>query len=287
MAVPKLPPRDLRPLVCRYKPCTQNGNWFEDRYRKDDCVRDFLRRRERGELMIQKADAIISQLLAPVRLLPAVDGNIWIGDSIQLRCPGVVWAAGGRCNQVPEVALSANVFDIARACPTQLTSPTAVCASLRLEPCARNVFTVTRPDGSVSREVLRYGQPFSLRLQDGYPAGLYLTSEPPTAYCVPPNEARQQAVQLTQCRAPAGRWVAHLLENSHRMEAEGSPVPAGSPLLVCHQPSGQTLRLEAGHPVTSLLSHEWEVTAHATTDSRRRPLPENRWCLSALPLGAA
>ena len=55
---------------------------------------------------------------------------------------------------------------------------------------------VTRPDGSVSREVLRYGQPFSLRLQDGYSAGLYLTSEPPTAYCVPANEARQQAVQV-------------------------------------------------------------------------------------------
>ena len=53
MAVPKLPPRELRPLVCRYKPCTRNGNWFEDRYRKEDCVRDFLRRRERGELLIQ------------------------------------------------------------------------------------------------------------------------------------------------------------------------------------------------------------------------------------------
>ena len=50
----------------------------------------------------QKAEAIISQLLAPVRLLPAVDGNIWIGDRIQLRCPGVVWAAGGRCNQVSD-----------------------------------------------------------------------------------------------------------------------------------------------------------------------------------------
>ena len=55
---------------------------------------------------------------------------------------------------------------------------------------------VTRPNGSVDREVLRYGQPFSLRMQDGYPAGLYLTSEPPTAYCVPANEARQQAVQV-------------------------------------------------------------------------------------------
>ena len=63
MAVPRLPPRELRPLVCRYKPCTQNGNWFEDRYRKDDCVRDFLRRRERGELMIQAS--------------PPLDGN-WV-----------------------------------------------------------------------------------------------------------------------------------------------------------------------------------------------------------------
>ena len=45
--------------------------------------------------------------------------------------------------QVPEVTLSANVYDMARSSPKQLTSPTPVSASLRLEPCARNVFTVS------------------------------------------------------------------------------------------------------------------------------------------------
>ena len=62
----------------------------------------------------------------------------------------------------------------------------------------RSLRQVTRPDGSERREVLRYSQPFSLRLQAGYTAGLYLTSEPPTAYCVPANQARQQAVQVIQ-----------------------------------------------------------------------------------------
>ena len=68
-----------------YNPGVRIGNWFEDLCLEEDNIKDFLLKKEKGELLIQKTSNVKSTILAPVELSTSPDGYVHFGDIVVLR----------------------------------------------------------------------------------------------------------------------------------------------------------------------------------------------------------
>uniref|UniRef100_A0A1A8LCI5 Uncharacterized protein n=1 Tax=Nothobranchius pienaari TaxID=704102 RepID=A0A1A8LCI5_9TELE len=60
------------------------GNWFEDRVLDEDSRKDYLEKKERGELLSQQIDFLKWNILQPVNLLVTKDGEVHFGDVVML-----------------------------------------------------------------------------------------------------------------------------------------------------------------------------------------------------------
>ncbi len=97
-----------------------------------DLLKDFLDRKEKGELLVQKSTNLLQTILKEIPLSSCSDGYLHIGDRVcLLHAP---------TNSVLSVNISA-----ARAHEaTHFLSGTGVASSKNTQPCIRNVFVIGR-----------------------------------------------------------------------------------------------------------------------------------------------
>ncbi|XP_052373149.1 cilia- and flagella-associated protein 161 isoform X1 [Oncorhynchus keta] len=263
--------------VRTYRPDVRVGNWREDVTLEEDTLKDFLDRKERGELMVQKTGFLKQNILKQVSLSVSVGGAVCFGDVVML----VNVCGDNSCS----VSIYADLTNLGEGPSPAIQAPCGVSGGRSLQPCTRNAFIISSVDGSAEGEPLRYNQSFALRTTSGFAGGLYLTSDHKTFQkCA--KKSRLQEVTLEHQANFLSWWKVQHNDPQERLEHEGLPVPANSKVLISHCKTNQALAVLGQHILWTPYGKEYEVTAHTFLDSHKAERDINHWLLlTANPAG--
>jgi len=254
--------------VRTYNPSVRVGNWNEDLCLEEDLLKDFLEKKENGELMIHKTKNLSSKLLQPVQLTEHEDGKIRFGDQICL------------FNLSLQENLAINMAD-SHLFEAEQVQPCGVSSSAILQPCNRNVFVVTSIDGNnQDGDHLNYGQKFLISTLTGFGGSLKLTSDTAT-FMKNAKKSRLQEVCLTTDSSYLSQWEILHYDPQQRLETEGTPVSANQKVMINHCKTNQRLCALPEFGFRTSFGREHEVVAHTFLDSHKAEKPQNHFALIA------
>ncbi|KAM4749025.1 cilia- and flagella-associated protein 161 [Rhinophrynus dorsalis] len=265
--------------VRTFRPSVRVGNWNEDVYMDEDLLKDFLEKRDKGELLVQKSSNLKKNILQKTELSITNEGLLHFGDVVMLLNPEN--SAETLSNTSPvhnNVTLSVNPDESAVHTKSSLEAPCGVSASANVQPCARNAFIITSVDGSSLGEPLHYGQNFALRTTDGFMNHLYLTSDQKT-FLKSSKKSYLQEVSLTDQPSYQTYWQIVYLDPQLRLEHEGLPVLANTKLLIVHSKTNQCLAVLRKYVLWTLFGKDYEVTAHTYLNGHKAEENENHWII--------
>lgn len=265
--------------VRTYNPSVRVGNWNEDVCLEEDLLKDYLDKREKGELLIQKTHNLMTNILKKVPLTVSTDGFLHFGDSVMLINPGQEDVPESmKLIDVPQAptSLSINMNEHKMHTAKQVEGPCDLSSSPRLEPCARNVFVITSVDGTENGQVLRFGQPFAISTTDGYGGALKVFSDH-ARFNLNAKKSRKQILQLVEDTNYLTTWQVQVLDPRIRLEYEGLPVPSNVKVVVKHNKTGHCLSVEPEFSLRTYFGRECEVAAHTHFDSHRAETFKNHW----------
>ncbi|XP_069766745.1 cilia- and flagella-associated protein 161 isoform X2 [Narcine bancroftii] len=262
-----------------YNPSVLLHNWFEDIALDQDILKDFIHRKERGELLMQKLGSFKDDLLNKTELVKSCDGYLHFGDLVLLVNPGNKHNHTSRIHlpRAP-MALTMNVDQSKFMGSGQIDSPCEVCGSRNLTPCVRNTFCITSVDGSCNGDPLRYGQSFALRTMEGMAGQLYLTSDM-KLFMKYAKKSRMQLVNLTGQLSFLSCWQVLYLDPQMRLEYDGYPVQANVKVLINHVRTNQALAVLQDHSFWTMFGREHEITTHTFLDTHRAEEDSNHWII--------
>uniref|UniRef100_A0A452U0K4 Cilia and flagella associated protein 161 n=1 Tax=Ursus maritimus TaxID=29073 RepID=A0A452U0K4_URSMA len=147
-----------------YGPRVRMGNWNEDIYLEEEIMKDFLEKRDKGQLLIQRNRILKENLLRPMQLSVTEDGYVHCGDKVMLVNPSYPeteadWCLGG------DLSLCVTPDEITAHLSDELQVPCGLSAAQTRIPVGRNTFIVLR---NAMGQVLRYGQNFCLAITGGF-----------------------------------------------------------------------------------------------------------------------
>ncbi|XP_007126407.2 cilia- and flagella-associated protein 161 [Physeter macrocephalus] len=150
-----------------YGPGVRMGNWNEDVYLEEELMKDFLAKRDKGQLLIQRNRRLKENLLRPMQLSISEDGYIRYGDKVMLVNPDRAETEadlflGG------DLSLCMTPDEIKAHLSDELEVPCGLSAAQTKIPVGRNTFTILCAAGEVIGQVLRYGQNFRLGIAGGF-----------------------------------------------------------------------------------------------------------------------
>ncbi|XP_053356750.1 cilia- and flagella-associated protein 161 [Clarias gariepinus] len=272
-----------------YSPGVRVGNWIEELNLEEEALRDFLQRKERGELTVQKHGILRHALLRPVSLSVTPDGLLRFGDTVQLLSARGV--THDPCDPCTPCALSiiadlSNITSHLGDSTPALHGPCQVGGARGMEPCVRNSFIITSVDETSDGEILRYEQSFALRTTSGSGGELYLASDHRTFQkCA--KKSRLQEVNLVQQLDFLCWWRPVYFDPQERLEHEGFPVQVNSKLLLSHCKTNQCLAAMPEHTLWTPFGRESEVAAHTFLDSHKAEQVCNHWIFMTAEPGEA
>ncbi|KAG9271768.1 cilia- and flagella-associated protein 161 [Astyanax mexicanus] len=260
-----------------YRASVRVGNWMEDVTLEKDSLKDFLYRRDRGELTVQKTDLLKQTLLKPVSLSVSRDGFLRFGDTVMLV------NSGGTDHDPCDPCSLSIVADLSNmkshpqtSSNTGLYGPFQVGGASGLTPCVRNALIITSVDGTAEGEVLRYEQSFALRTTAAFSGELYLASDHRTFQkCA--KSSRLQEVSLVEQADFLCWWRVVYFDPQERLEHEGYPVQGNTKVLITHCKTNQCLAALANHEVWTPFGKEYELVAHTFLDSHKAEQNSNHW----------
>ncbi|XP_071783401.1 cilia- and flagella-associated protein 161 [Centroberyx gerrardi] len=259
--------------VRTYCPSVRVGNWNEDLRLEEDALKEFLERKERGELTVQKVAFLKQNILSQVNLSVSKDGGLRFGDVVMLV------NMGGPSRECTAVSINADINSLTKAPHPVIQAPCGVSAGRSVQPCTRTAFIITSVDGSPEGSALRYEQSFALKTRSGFAGGLYLTSDLRTFQkCA--KKSRLQEVSLDEDRSFVSWWKIVHFDPQERLEYEGRPVPANVMVLIMHCKTNQALAVLGDQVLWTTYGNEYEVTAHTFLDSHKAEKDNNHWVLS-------
>jgi len=260
--------------VRTYNPSVRVGNWNEDIQLEEDGLKDFLTKRERGNLLFQKTAELRNTILEKVDLSTSNDGCVRFGDVLQLVNPAV--KDGSRQAAV----LGVNVDD---PCQSDMPGPEfeySVAGAGLGEPCVRTSFVVQPgvDGGCEPGECLKYGQTFSLATV----FDMFLQSDTKSFHRYS-KKSRHNEVRIVPKCSRLCDWKVLPFNPAHRMELEWSNVPANEKILIVHSKTNQALCLESDHKVRTAFGSEFEVSSFTDLDSHKAEKESNHWLLALAP----
>ncbi|EDO42146.1 predicted protein [Nematostella vectensis] len=232
--------------VRTYNPSVLIGNWNEDICLEEDKLKDFLDKKEKGELLIQKASNLLGNIL--------------------------------KKNPASEVLLTANMSESKMRDAQSLGGPCDISASKSLQPCVRNTFMIVSPELYQEGQVLRYGQPFMLSTLPGVGGSLRMHSDRVT-FNKAAKKSRKQECLLTDNSSFTAHWNCLCFDPQQRLENDGMPVPANQRILFNHCKTNQNLACMSEFSFRTPFGREMEVAAHTSLDSHRAETPANHWVI--------
>ncbi|XP_077989044.1 cilia- and flagella-associated protein 161-like [Glandiceps talaboti] len=261
-----------------YNPSVLVGNWNEDICLEEDTLKDFVAKRERGELLIQKGSKLDSTILKKSELSVTVDGNVHFGDKVMLVNPGARDDTDVLVGQEPRAAaaLAVNMAESKLHALQRFEGPCGVSATRKLDPTARSTFVIQPVDNSPPGAPLTYGQSFLICTLPGEGGDLKLHSDIAT-FTKSAKKSRQQEVTLVEHCNYLTQWRVLAFNPLYRMEMEGLPVPANQKVVIAHCKSNQDLNSVGHVSLRTPFGREYEVTAHTELDSHRAEKDCNHW----------
>ena len=247
-----------------YNPSVRVGNWNEDICLKEDMLKDFLDKKEKGELLIQKTHSLYKTILNKVDLSPSYDGFVHFGDLVEI------------FNPETEVVLSANMPEGRMYEALALESPCPLSGSKQPDPCVRNVFVVASCEDPGERGIIKFGQHFYLKTLPGIGGDLSLQSDRVT-FMKCAKKSRRQEILLTEGASFLSAWKVLCYDPQERLETEGLPVPANKKILICHCKTNQCLASLSDFSFRTPFGRENEVVANTYLNSHKAEMPLNHW----------
>ncbi|XP_069137746.1 cilia- and flagella-associated protein 161-like [Argopecten irradians] len=265
--------------VRTYNSSVRVGNWNEDIQLEEDALKEFLEKRDRGELPSQKRSKLKDMLFKPVSLSISRDGCVHYGDVVALQCLG----AQDRTNYTNDGPRATCMLTTTPQASNllQMTKMEGICdvsGSTTLEPNLRSSFVITGCEPYQAKgNKLCYGEDFYLCTMDGEGGNLYLQSDRATLQ-KSASQSRHQAVTFVPKPSALTKWRMLYYDPRMRMENEGLPVPANSIVIMCHRVTNQDLAVEENFQMRTPFGHrEYEISAHTFLDSHRAEKDVNRW----------
>ncbi|XP_008686038.1 cilia- and flagella-associated protein 161 isoform X1 [Ursus maritimus] len=261
-----------------YGPRVRMGNWNEDIYLEEEIMKDFLEKRDKGQLLIQRNRILKENLLRPMQLSVTEDGYVHCGDKVMLVNPSYPeteadWCLGG------DLSLCVTPDEITAHLSDELQVPCGLSAAQTRIPVGRNTFIVLSADRNAMGQVLRYGQNFCLAITGGFEGRmLYLSSDHRTLL-KSSKKSWLQEVYLTDEASYLNCWQVAFLDPQLRLEYEGLPVPANAKVLINHCHTNRGLAAHRHLFLSTYFGKEAEVAAHTDLDSHRVEKPRNHWML--------
>ena len=255
--------------VRTYNPSVRVGNWNEDLCLEEDLLKDFLQKKEKGELLIDHTHNLVSKILQPVELSTCKDSSLHFGDLVCIYNPN------------EEVTLSINLSESKLHEAEQIEGPCGVSGSKILTPCIRNTFVITSVDGSQKvGESLGYAQHFLLCSLSGLGGDLKLQSDRAT-FMKNAKKSRKQEVLLSGDVSYQSHWQILHFDPQQRLETEGMPVKTNQRIMFNHCKTNQRLCVLSDFSFRTPFGREFEVVADTVLDSHKAEKPENHWVLIA------
>jgi len=229
----------------RYQHKVRIGNWSEDLELEDIKLKDYLKKKECGSLLVNSKQKQLEECLKVAQMSQTTDGFLHFGDKVML------------FNHQSRGYLSCNPYDSV----TKQYDAYALTTGKNGNACVRNVFELVRADENDGFEddLVHYGQSFRCRMQpfSNIPCDTYMHSELVTALAASKFSRHQEVTALS---APTGETLWEILypDTSTRFEMDGEAVPAGSPLVMRHRQTGSFLASDE-IPYANIFSTEFEV----------------------------
>uniref|UniRef100_A0A8C6SSE6 Cilia and flagella associated protein 161 n=1 Tax=Neogobius melanostomus TaxID=47308 RepID=A0A8C6SSE6_9GOBI len=249
---------------------TKIGNWYEDSCLEEDVLKEYLEKKERGELAVQKVALLKEHILKPVSLSVSTDGGVHFGDTVMLV------NLGGPSRECSAVSMNADVSSLTREAFLGISAPCEVSAGRDMQPRARTSFTITSVDGSSDGSRLHYEQSFALKTLCGFTRGLFLTSDI-CSFQKCTKKSRLQEVSLETDGSFLSWWRVVHFDPQERLEHEGLPVPVNAKVLIVHCKTNHALAVLGDHSLWTMYGKEYELAAHTFLDSHKVEEEKNHW----------
>nr|XP_019599037.1 PREDICTED: cilia- and flagella-associated protein 161 [Rhinolophus sinicus] len=261
-----------------YGPRVRMGNWNEDVYLEEELMKDFLEKRDKGQLLIQRNRRLKENLLRPMQLSISEDGYVHSGDKVMLVNLDHPETEAGLFLR-GDLSLCLTPDEIRAYLTDEFEVPCGLSAAPTKIPVGRNTFIILSADGEAPGQVLRYGQSFRLGMTEGSEDKmLYLSSDHRTLLRSSKRSWLQE-VYLTDEVSYLNCWQAAFPDPQLRLEYEGFPVPANARVLISHCHTGRGLAVHRHLFLRTCFGKEAEVAAHTHLDSHRVERPQNHWVL--------
>jgi len=221
------------------------GNWNEDCELEEIKLKDYLKKKETGSLLVNQKQRQLEACLRQTELTPTSDGAMRWGSRVML------------FNHQSKGFLACNPYD-----PTTKAHEAFVLTTgPNGNPCVRNSFELVRVNqrDGYDDDFVHYGQDFRLRLEPfgSMTTDAYMHSEPVTALAAA-KYSRHQEVSVIASANGDTKFQFLYPDSATRFEMEGEPVPAGSPLVLRHVATGSFLASDE-IPYQNLFGTEFEV----------------------------
>ncbi|XP_029378304.1 cilia- and flagella-associated protein 161 [Echeneis naucrates] len=255
-----------------YRTSVKIGNWSEDLRLQEDKKKEYLEKKKRGELTVQKVDFLKENILRPVNLSATNDGKLHFGDVVMLV------NMGGENRECSTVSINADINSLIKVPSPGIQSPCGISAARGIQPCIRTAFIITSVDGSPDGSPLVFEKRFALRTTSGFARGLYLTSDLQSFQkCA--KKSRLQEVNLVENYSYLSGWKVVHFDPQERLEHEGHPIPANAKVLIIHCKTNQALAVLGDQVLQNIYGNEYEVTSHTFLDSHKAEQDRNHWIL--------
>lgn len=248
-----------------YTSKTKIGNWREEQEQEKARIKEYLKKKEKGLLTTQQ----LASYTEKISLSKCDDGNLHDGDLIML------------CSAHNKGILSVDLGIELPGLPTRFASSTAP-SSL---PCARNVFVVKKAPGGVSNSpIVCYGDKVVICTTNHLKTAastrydqLYLSSQLVTPFIFAKCTRYQEVTLSTTPSSDFGNhWQIQFHDPKFRVEAEGTPVQVGKPVILNHCKTNAHLG-SSDAIYTNDFGNENEVFCHTILDQHKAEQLENLW----------
>ncbi|NXC09037.1 CF161 protein, partial [Orthonyx spaldingii] len=258
------------------------GNWLEDEYAQQDLLRDFIRKREQGQLLMQRLARLQENVFKKVELSVSADGFVHFGDTVLVKNPDNKSLEETDPEQWdPEirgdVTLAVDMEEVSLYSDEPLQISRGLSAVKSVNPVGRNAFHIVSVDGSAVGEPLRYGQNFLLGTKGGVSDKMFYLASDHKTFKDFAKKSRLQKVFLTEELSYLTFWQAKPLDPQLRLEYEGFPVPADTKIIITHCYTNRNLAVPRTFCVWSYFGREFEVICHNYLDSHRVEEDKNYW----------
>lgn len=276
-----------------YGPGVRVGNWLETALSEEMRVSEMKKRRESGNLLLDRTRAVYDRFYQETVLGPPQD-VLAFGALVQLRPVKINVCRQQDIDQNLVLSVVITQEGLHRNCHT-INEMCDLSVAPAPHPSLRSSFRIVSPnDDDRSGQYLAYGEKFRLQTLEPVDEPMYLFSGPKRLNLSLPVEKAFYTTKHGEVTLPLG-LVSHKncgpsarVPSSHthffcahkdpdlRFESEGKTIPVNYPLLIVHAVTNRNLAVE-NVVANTLFGPEFQVSVETYKNVYKRETWKNQW----------